>query len=125
MKKISVPDRLSGIDPTGPDILGQFAVSGSAMVGLVHIPAGSTDHFWERHGDGDEILYVLEGRACFTALSEDGSPTVKDAAPGDLLILARNEAHQAHIQKDLRLIFITPQEGNEAWTDDPSVTPRH
>ncbi len=125
MKRMPIKARLEQVDAKAPDVFASFLCDGAAMVGLAHIRAGTTDHFWERHGNGDEILYLFEGRATFTAVHADGRRETIEVAAGDLLLLGRNEAHQAQVRENLRLLFVTPQDGNVAWTDDPTVTPRH
>lgn len=125
MKRIALAGRLADVSSEAPDLLASFLCDGAAMVGLARIAAGTTDQFWERHSDGDELLYLFEGRARFVAVHEDGTREVADVGTGDLLLLGRNEAHQAHIEEDLRLLFVTPRDGNMAWTDDPNVPARH
>lgn len=125
MKKVTIADRLGQINGGRPDIMGGFQADGSAMIGLAHIAAGSTDHFWERHDGGDEILYLLEGQAVFTSIAGDGAQTELAVSAGDLIFLARNEAHRARVTADLKLIFVTPEDGNTAWTDTPDAIGRH
>lgn len=125
MKRIALTDRLANVGRETPDLLASFLCDGVAMVGIAWIAAGSTDKFWERHSNGDELLFLFEGRARFIAVHADGTREVADVGSGDLLLLGRNEAHQAHIEEDLRLLFLTPRDGNTAWTDDPNVLSRH
>jgi quercetin dioxygenase-like cupin family protein len=125
MKKVTIAERLGQIDEDRPDIIDGFQVDGNAMIGLAHIAAGSTDHFWERHDGGDEILYLLAGRAVFTSIAGDGAQAELAVSAGDLIFLARNEAHRARVTEDLKLIFVTPEDGNAAWTDTPDAIARH
>ena len=46
------------------------------MLGVIRIAADSSDHHWERHGCGDEVLYLLAGRALFTAVGAAGTDEV-------------------------------------------------
>lgn len=107
-----------------PRIFGAYAASGACMVGPVKIPAGTTDGFWERHNGGDELLHCLQGRLLFTVRSENRDRQF-ELGPGDVLLIPRGAAHSAHIIEDAHLFFVTPRDGNEAWSDDPSVAPRH
>ncbi|WEK00865.1 MAG: cupin domain-containing protein [Candidatus Sphingomonas phytovorans] len=125
MRRINIADRLACIGLTAPDILATYACEGPAMIGLVRIAAGSTDHFWERHGDGDELLFLLEGRAEFTSRDAASDDTMIEVGAGDIVLLSREEAHRARVQEDLCLLFITPRDGNVAWSDDPAVPLRH
>ena len=64
MKKVSIAARLAGVRPAAPDVIAGYACDGPAMLGVIRIPAGSPDHHWERHGCGDEVLYLLAGARC-------------------------------------------------------------
>lgn len=125
MKRVSIISRLPELSASGPAMLADYVCDGISMVGLARIAAGSTDHFWERHGGGDELLYIFEGVAQFTAMHEGGAEETIAVEAGDLLLLARNEAHRARVSVDLRLLFVTPRDGNIAWSDDPDTPLRH
>lgn len=125
MKRFAIAERWAKVDPQEPDILASYTCDGQAMTGLVCIGAGSTDHFWERHDGGDELLLVMKGAACFTAVRKDGVAETLNIGAGDLLILERGEAHQAHISEDLHIMFMTPRDGNVSWSDDGDVPLRH
>lgn len=125
MRRINIADRLARVSLTAPDILATYACEGQAMIGLVRIAAGSTDHFWERHGNGDELLFLLEGRAQFTSRNTASDDIMIEVGAGDIVLLSRDEAHSARVLEDICLLFITPQDGNVAWSDDPAVPLRH
>ncbi|WP_143435312.1 cupin domain-containing protein [Henriciella aquimarina] len=125
MKRIFIHSFLPGLSAAAPMMLADYVCDGPSMVGLARIAAGSTDHFWERHGGGDELLYIFEGAAQFTAVRHDGVEEMLAVEAGDLLLLARDEAHRAHVSEDLRLLFVTPRDGNTAWSDDPDTPLRH
>lgn len=61
MIHIPMQARLKQLFGSVPDLLGSYVCQGRAMFGLVSIPEGSTDHFWEMHGGGDELLYHFAG----------------------------------------------------------------
>jgi len=79
---------------------------------------------WERHGCGDELLYLLAGRALFTAIGAAGTDEVLVEA-GDLLVLERDEAHRGRALEDVTVLFLTPRHGNVAWSDKEGVPPLH
>ena len=83
------------------------------MLGVICIAAGSSDHHWECHGRGHEVLYLLAGRALFTAVGRAGTDEVLVEA-GDLLVLERDEAHRGRALEDVTVLFLTPRHGNVA-----------
>jgi quercetin dioxygenase-like cupin family protein len=122
VKKITIVARLAGVGPAAPDVIADYSCDGPAMLGVIRIAAGSSDHSWERHGGGDEVLYLLAGRALFTAVGAAGTDEVLVEA-GDLLVLERDEAHRGRALDDVTVLFLTPRHGNVAWSE-PAITPR-
>jgi len=124
MRKVTIANRLAQVRPPVPDIIADYTCEGAAMLGVIRITAGSADHHWERHGNGDEALYLLTGRALFTAVGDNGSQEVLVEA-GDLLVLERGEAHRGRALEDVEILFLTPRQGNVAWSDKEGVPPLH
>ena len=116
MKKVTIAVRLAGVRPAAPDVIADYACDGPAMLGMIRIAAGSSDHHWERHGGGDEVLYLLAGRALSTAVGAAGTDEVLVEA-SDLLVLERDEAHRGRALEDVTVLFLTPRDGNVAWSD--------
>ena len=111
-----------------PHILGHLGMGGGPqrhMLGVIRIPAGSTTGFFERHDGGDELLLILAGRLVFTVHAPDGTTETVPLAAGDLLLIPRGHAHGAEIHEDVEILFLTPEHGNTAWSDDPAHPPRH
>ena len=124
MKKVTIATRQEGLRPTAPDVIADYVCDGPGMLGVIRIAAGSSDHSWERHGCGDEVLYLLAGRALFTAVGAAGIDEVLVEA-GDLLVLERDEAHRGRALEDVTVLFLTPRDGNVAWSDKEGVPPLH
>jgi hypothetical protein len=104
--------------------MADYACDGPAMLGVIRIAAGSSDHHWERHGCGAEVLYLLAGRALFTAVGAAGTNELLVEA-GDLLVLDRDEAYRGWVLDDVTVLFLTPRDGNVAWSDKEGVPPLH
>ncbi|WP_394844802.1 cupin domain-containing protein [Pendulispora brunnea] len=104
-----------------PHVLGDYAVDGKAMLGVIRIPRERTGGFWERHDGGDEILVLLEGRCTMTLRPSEGPEKSHELGPGDALLIPKGVAHsgKAHTP-EVRVLFITPREGNVEWHDDPA-----
>ena len=105
MKKVRIAARLAGARPAAPDVIADYACDGSAMLGVIRIAAGSSDHHWERHDCGDEVLYLLAGRALFTAVGTAGTDEVLVEAgvrPNSRTV-ARPAERMSQIEKTHRL----------------------
>ncbi len=76
---------------------------------------------WERHPDGDELLYVLEGTIAVTILTAtDSCETLMSA--GSLLVVPRGLWHRPRPQAMATLLFATPTQGNEhSFAADPRL----
>ncbi len=106
-------------------LLGEYASDGPAMLGVVRIGAQEAQGFWERHDGGDEVLLLLEGRMTFTMQLPDGAESF-EVGPGDAVFIPRGVSHTSVLHQDeVRILFVTPREGNVAWNDDPAKPPRH
>jgi len=66
---------------------------------------------WEMHPAGDEILYLLSGRAELRLWVNGETRTIPFDRPGATVVIPRGTWHTAHIQGECRILFITPGEG--------------
>ncbi|MGV0759224.1 hypothetical protein V6768_07945 [Tistrella mobilis] len=127
----SIAQELATLVPGGDfRLLDHHLADGPVMAGVIRIDAGSVKGFWERHDGGDEILVILAGRATFTistgTIGTGGEDMQLEVGPGDVLCVPRAMTHGAVLHTPaLDILFFTPRDGSSAWTDDPSVTPRH
>ena len=95
-----------------PNVMDSIRVLGNfngCLVGLVYF-SGRTG--WERHGEGEELLHILEGETVLTML-ENGTPTTLTAHQGDLVQIPRGVWHTQQTVKPVKLLFITPAGGTE------------
>jgi quercetin dioxygenase-like cupin family protein len=89
------------------------------MVGMVSF-SGETP--WERHPD-DEFLQVLEGEVFVTVLTNDGGVQETTLRAGSACVIPRGLWHKQRTIQDVKLLFVTSQNGNEASTSkDPRVS---
>lgn len=101
-----------------PRFLKTMNADSAFMTGIIRIAAGSTDHAWERHDGGDELLIILSGQAVFNLKDRDDKHlTRQSVAAGDVIYMPRGIAHNALISEDLEILFITPSQGNQDWQD--------
>lgn len=90
---------------------------------LLGVTAFSGETPWERHPEGDELLFVCEGAVLVTVLTADG-PYRETLRAGSLFVVPRGLWHRQLAQPRVALIFATAIEGGESsWAEDPRVAP--
>jgi quercetin dioxygenase-like cupin family protein len=113
-------------DPRHARMLGDFAVQRDAMLGVIRIAMEGTEGFWERHDGGDELLVLVSGRMTMTLRPASGPDQVHELGEGDALLIPSGVAHSARLHTpEVHLLFVTPREGNAAWTEHPEGKRRH
>jgi mannose-6-phosphate isomerase-like protein (cupin superfamily) len=84
-------------------------------VGMVNF-SGQTP--WERHPD-DELLHILEGEVEVTILTPEKVNKIT-LQTGSVFVVPRGLWHKQFAPKDVKLLFITSQEGNsESTAENP------
>ncbi|MHB8382316.1 MAG: cupin domain-containing protein [Candidatus Binataceae bacterium] len=74
---------------------------------------------WERHPDGDELLYALDGEVELTALTGDG-PITRTIRAGDAFVCPRGIWHRQIPKPWATILFGTPNKTTEiSNADDP------
>jgi mannose-6-phosphate isomerase-like protein (cupin superfamily) len=74
-------------------------------------------HDGEMHPDGDEVIYVLEGRFRVRLGSEN--PTELEVGSGEGVVIPRGVWHKIHILAPCRMVTVTPGPGFEYRTPHP------
>lgn len=72
---------------------------------------------WEIHPAGDELLYLLEGKATLHLLVDGEERRVEFDRPGSALVVPRNTWHTAKVAGPCRILFVTPGEGTRNAAD--------
>jgi mannose-6-phosphate isomerase-like protein (cupin superfamily) len=67
---------------------------------------------WEMHPAGDELLFMLEGKATFILDLSDGLKEVA-LSPGRLLVIPKGVWHTAKVSAPARLLAITAGQGTQ------------
>ncbi|WP_404788957.1 cupin domain-containing protein [Altericista sp. CCNU0014] len=76
---------------------------------------------WERHLDGDELLYVLDGELDLKVLPE-GEPICTTLKAGSIFVVPKGLWHRPIAPSMVTLLFSTPVERNEhSFAEDPRV----
>lgn len=68
---------------------------------------------WERHPNGDEIVFLVSGRADFLLRDEDGERRISLRQPGSFVVVPKDTWHTAKIADQAAMLFVTPGEGTE------------
>ncbi len=127
MTSFSISAQIAAItDPRRPNVLADYAVQGPAMLGVIRVPPEGTDGFWERHDGGDELLIIIAGRLTMTLRSNEQADQIHHVGPGDVLLIPRGVAHSGKLHTpEVQILFVTPRNGNIAWSDNPDGPKRH
>ena len=68
--------------------------------------AGNSE--WERHSNGDEIVFVVEGETTLILLV-GGKETPNTLGRGELLVVPKNIWHRFETSKAVKIMSVTPQ----------------
>ena len=79
---------------------------------LSALPMGDDWTNWEMHPAGDEILFMLEGKATFLLDLSGGLREVALTA-GRLLVIPKGVWHTAKVSEPVRLLAITAGQGTQ------------
>lgn len=111
---------LRGRTPETPEaeVAPAFATLAAFRDGGLFAGSFSGESAWERHGKGDELVQVLDGRATLTVLTDDGPQTLELAA-GMLAVVPRGCWHRFHAPEGVSLLTATPQPTDHSTAEDP------
>ena len=93
---------------TDEELEGAFAELSPFRDGAIFIGPYAGNSEWERHSQGDEIVYVLEGETTLVLLTENGEIENLLQA-GELLIVPKNTWHRFETPKGVKVMTATPQ----------------
>lgn len=71
----------------------------------------NSPHGGEMHPDGDEVLYLISGRANVVFL--DSSEKDIEIRPGDGLVIPRGTWHRVDILEPCQIVYATPGPNNQ------------
>jgi mannose-6-phosphate isomerase-like protein (cupin superfamily) len=75
---------------------------------------------WERHRNGDELLYVVAGEVEVTLLSAGHGEEREVLRTGCLFVVPKDRWHQLNAANGVSILFASPPEsGAERTRDDP------
>ena len=97
-------------DATDPGIRRLMGSEQGRLLSVLTMSATWTN--WEMHPAGDEVLFMLEGKAMFLLDLSDGVREMALAA-GRLLVVPRGVWHTARVSAPARLLAITAGHGTQ------------
>lgn len=106
-------------ESTDAELAGAFAELASYRDGGIFIGHYSGDSEWERHSNGDEIVFVVEGETELT-LAVGASEVTARLKEGELLVVPQGCWHRFHTPRGVKILTVTPQP-TEHRTDPPSA----
>ena len=96
------------IDSTDEQLAGAFARLADTQMGSVFIGHYAGDSQWERHGQGDEYVAVVDGETEMT-LIVDGADVTHTMTAGQFVIVPQGTWHRFHTPVEVKVMTITPQ----------------
>ena len=108
---------LNLLDRRANERLGTFDAH---SIGLGRYVPGSSP--WERHHNGDELLYVTDGDVSIEVLDGDGGSHVEALAAGTLFVVPKGLWHRLTATAHVNILYISPdEEGAERTRERPHV----
>ena len=95
-------------DSSDAELAGAFAELSAYRDGALFIGHYAGNSEWERHGQGDELVYVLEGETTLVLLEE----TVEQRnllQAGQMLVVPRGTWHRFESPDGVKIFTATPQ----------------
>ncbi len=87
---------------------GAFAMLSEYRDGAVFIGHYAGNSEWERHSNGDEIVFVVEGETTLILLVRD-KEIPNTLGQGELLVVPKNTWHRFETSKAVKIMSVTPQ----------------
>ncbi len=87
---------------------GAFAMLSEYRDGGIFIGHYAGNSKWERHSNGDEIVFVVEGETTLILLV-GGKEIPNRLGQGELLVVPKNTWHRFETSKAVKIMSVTPQ----------------
>jgi quercetin dioxygenase-like cupin family protein len=99
-----------------------FAVLAPFRDGSVFAGRFSGETAWERHGNGDELVQILDGAATLTVMTGEG-PRSFALSAGMLIVVPRGHWHRFEAPDGVTVLSATPQPTEHTRAPDPRAAP--
>lgn len=101
-----LPDRTPETTPEAS--ADAFATIADYRDGAIFVAHYAGNSQWERHGQGDEIVMVIEGKTTLFLL-EQGVETPHVLSDGQLIVVPQGLWHRFETPKGVKIMSVTPQ----------------
>ncbi len=108
-----LPDRTP--ETTDEEAAPAFHALADYRDGAIYVGHYAGNSEWERHPQGDEIVYVLEGETTLFLLGEDGEHGHALSA-GQLLVVPQHQWHRFETPRGVKIMTVTPQPTDHSVT---------
>jgi mannose-6-phosphate isomerase-like protein (cupin superfamily) len=95
-------------DTSAEEVTAAFAVLAPFRDGGIFAGSFSGETAWERHSKGDELVYILDGRATLTIMMEDG-PSSCTLTAGTLIVVPQGRWHRFEAPAGVTVLSASPQ----------------
>ena len=114
----SIRERFGTLTERANEALGSYDGS---MLGIGRYIPGTSP--WEKHTNGDELLYVVDGYVSVEILEDDGSSESFEIGDGELIVIPSGKWHQLTATDGVNIMFASPPEdGAERTREHPFGT---
>ena len=111
----SIREAFAALSQRANESLGSFDES---SIGVGRYVAGSSP--WEKHNNGDELLFVTDGEVQIEVLEDSGDPWTELLKEGSLFVVPKGRWHQLTAQDYVNILYISPSEdGAERKREHP------
>lgn len=111
----SIRKGFAALSQRANESLGSFDKS---SIGIGRYVPGSSP--WERHNNGDELLYVTDGHVQIEVLNDSGKSSIEQLVEGSLFVVPRGKWHQLTAADNVNILYVSPsEEGVERQREHP------
>lgn len=111
----SIRERLRALAERANESLGTYD---SSVLGIGRYVPGTSP--WEKHTNGDELLFVTDGQVSIEVLEDDGSSKSFQIGDGQLFVVPSGKWHQLTATDNVNIMFASPSEdGAERTREHP------
>ncbi len=107
-------------DMSEDEVEGTFATLAETRDGGVYAGSFQGESAWERHGNGDELVQVLDGATRLTIMTDDG-PQVLEMSAGMLTVVPQGCWHRFQSAEGVTVMTMTPAPTDHSIAEDPRV----
>ena len=99
----SIRERFSALTERANESLGSYD---SSTLGIGRYVPGTSP--WEKHTNGDELLFTTDGQVSIRILEDDGSSKSFEIGDGQLFVVPCGKWHQLTATDNVNFMFASP-----------------